>query len=102
MNSDTIFGLFMGFLVMSVVGLIGYAVYDSVYGYHGPSQEEIQNLQNALPEGCKSHDIGSYGKIDNLVIIECDGRKVSASYTYMYESHGKSSETDRAATYVIQ
>lgn len=99
---DGIFGAIVTLLIVALLGLIGYAIYDSVYGYHGPSPDEIQNLQNVLPEGCTSHDVGSYGKIDNLVIIECDGRRVSASYTYMYESHGKTSETDRAATFVIQ
>lgn len=84
------------------VGGLGYGVYDAIYGYHGPSPKEIQNLENLLPEGCKSHYVGSYGKIDDLVIIECDGKKVSAAYTYMQQYHGKYSEVDRAATYVIQ
>lgn len=99
---DNILFVIFGVIIALFIGAIGYAIYDSVYGYHGPSPQEIQNLQNALPEGCTSHDIGSYGKIDNLVIIECGDHKVSASYTYMYESHGKSSEVDRATTYVIQ
>ncbi len=99
---DGIFGAIIGILIAGLLALLGYAIYDSIYGYHGPSQEEIQNLENVLPKDCVAHDIGSYGKIDNLVIIECAGRQVSAAYTYMYESHGKSSETDRAATFVIR
>jgi hypothetical protein len=57
---------------------------------------------NALPEGCVVNDIGSYGSIDNLIIITCDGRQVQATHTYMYQSNGKSSETDRASIFVIR
>lgn len=87
-------------IVVVVVGIIGGVAYlDSKAAI--PSQEEIRNLESVLPEGCTATDIGSYGKIDNMVIITCEGRRVDATYTYMYEKHGKSSETDRAAIYRI-
>ena len=86
--------------VAIIAGIFAIAVYFSYNS--GPTPEEVERLKNALPAGCAAHDIGSYGNIDNLVIIECEGRDVSASYTYMHESHGKSSETDRAAVYVIR
>jgi hypothetical protein len=93
------FGQFIIFIIVAC-GLIGIVIYSSYNS--GPTPEEVERLKNALPAGCVAHDIGSYGKIDNLVIIECEDRDVSASYTYMHESHGKSSETDRAAVYVIR
>lgn len=89
-------------IIAAFLVLLACAIYYSFVRYDGPSPEEIQNLENALPDGCVSHDIGSYGKIDNLVIIECNDRKVSAAYTYMQETRGKSTEIDRAATFVIQ
>ncbi len=87
--------------IVLVVGLIGAALYfDSKAAI--PSPHEIRNLENALPDGCTATDIGSYGKIDNMVIITCDDRSVDASYTYMHEMHGKTSETDRSAVFVIR
>lgn len=66
-----------------------------------PSEEEKGNLKKALPEGCVAHDIGSYGSIDNLLIIECEGRRVTTTYSHMFRQNGKVSETDRAAVFVI-
>ncbi len=94
----------MGWIVagiMAFVAFIGGAMYlDAVYSV--PSQEEIQNLERALPEGCVAHDVGSYGRIDNLIVIECEGRAVTTTYTYMHQQHGKTSETDRSAVFVIR
>ena len=67
-----------------------------------PTDEEKQNLKNALPEGCVAHEVGSYGSIDQLLIIECTGRHVTSTYSYMHQQHGKTSETDRAAVFVIE
>lgn len=66
-----------------------------------PTEEEKQNLMNALPEGCVVNDIGSYGSIDNLIIITCDGRQVEATHTRMLQQNGRSSETDQASVFVI-
>jgi len=67
-----------------------------------PTEEEKQNLQKALPEGCVAHEVGSYGSIDQLLIIECTARHVTSTYSYMHQQHGKTSETDRAAVFVIE
>ena len=66
-----------------------------------PTEEEKGKLKNALPDGCVAHDIGSYGTIDNLIIIECEGRRVTTTYSHMYQQNGKVSETDRTAVFVI-
>ena len=95
----TVIGIIAGVIVVG--GIIGGAIYldgrDAI-----PSPEEIRNLESVLPEGCTATDIGSYGKIDNMVIMVCEDRRVDASYAYMYESHGKSSETDRSAVFMIR
>lgn len=67
-----------------------------------PTEEERRNLKNALPDGCVAHEVGSYGSIDQLLIIECTGRHVTSNYSYMHQQHGKTSETDRAAVFVIE
>lgn len=66
-----------------------------------PTQEEIQNLDRALPEGCIAHDVGSYGKIDKLIIVECEGSRVTSSIGYMREQNGKATEVDLSAVFVI-
>lgn len=66
-----------------------------------PTQEEIQNLERALPEGCVAHDVGSYGKIDKLIIVECESKKVTSTFGYMREQNGKATEVDLSAVFVI-
>lgn len=67
-----------------------------------PTEEQKQNLKKALPEGCVAHDIGRYGEINRLVIIECNGRKVSAAYSSDTRSSGKTSSKYQAAVFVIE
>lgn len=66
-----------------------------------PTQDEIQNLERALPEGCVAHDVGSYGKIDKLIIVECEDSRVTTSFGYMREQNGKAVEVDLSAVFVI-
>jgi hypothetical protein len=66
-----------------------------------PTQEEIQNLEDALPEGCIAHDIGSYGKIDTLIVVECEGSQVTSSIGYMHQQNGKVPEVDFSAVFII-
>ena len=67
-----------------------------------PTEEEKQNLEKALPEGCVAHDIGKYGEINRLVIIECTGRNVTATYSSDTRSNGKTSSKYQAAVFVIE
>ncbi len=94
----------MNYVIAGIFGfivLIGVAIYfDSQAAI--PTQEEIQNLERALPKGCTAHDVGSYGRIDNLIVIECENRTVTSTYAYKHEQHGKTSETDRSAVFVIR
>ena len=66
-----------------------------------PTEEEKAKLKGTLPEGCTAHDIGSYGEIDNLIIVECTGQMVTSSYSYLHQQNGKASEVDQAAVFVI-
>ena len=67
-----------------------------------PTQEEIDNLNRALPEGCVVHDVGSYGRIDRLLIIDCEGKQVTSTYGYMRQQNGKTTEVDFSTTFVIK
>lgn len=52
-------------------------------------------VNSQLPAGCQLKELGSYGRIDSLVIIICDGTKTAAlNYT---ESHsaGKFRRTEQ-------
>ena len=96
----------MGYVITgifaAIAALIGVAIYYEVYYAGIPSAEEVRNLERALPKGCVAHDIGSYGRIDNLLVIECEDRAVTTTYTYMHQQHGKTSETDRSAVFMIR
>lgn len=67
-----------------------------------PSEEEQRNLRNALPEGCVVHDIGSYGEIQRLIVIECTGRMVTTTYTTDLRSNGKVSSRYTSAVFLIE
>lgn len=67
-----------------------------------PTPEQRTKLKQALPDGCEVIEVGQYGSIDQLIIIDCNGRDVTASYSYMSQSNGKTTEIDRAAVYVIR
>lgn len=66
-----------------------------------PTEEQKAKLKGALPDGCVVHDIGSYGEIDNLIIVECSGHTVTSSYSYLHQQNGKASEVDQSAVFVI-
>jgi hypothetical protein len=67
-----------------------------------PTEEEKQNLKKSLPEGCVAHDIGKYGEINRLVIIECTGKNVTATYSSDTRSNGKTSSKYQSAVFVIE
>lgn len=48
-----------------VVGVLALAL----AGCFEPTPEQIQNVNENLPEGCTLHDLGRYGQIDNLVVV---------------------------------
>ena len=43
-----------------------------------PSTSEIMNIKQALPAGCEFKDLGSYGDINHVVMVRCEGKTVSA------------------------
>jgi hypothetical protein len=67
-----------------------------------PTEEEKQKLEKALPPGCVAHDIGKYGSINQLVIIECSGRNVTAAYSSDSRTTGKTTTKYQAAVFVIE
>ncbi len=63
-------------LMVAVSLMVGGAGGD---GCTGPSPQEEAYVSQALPEGCKVSDLGSYGTIAHLVVVTCDGRKSQTS-----------------------
>lgn len=98
---DKFFFGFLGVILIFVVVLLPVGI---ILGWfsHSVTQEQENTLKGVLPSGCVAHDVGQYGRIDTLIVIICDGRKVSSSYTYMNKPQGKYREVDRSATIVIE
>lgn len=67
-----------------------------------PTEEEKTNLRAVLPEGCVIHDVGSYGSLEQLLVIVCDGRNVTNTGFYVTRSNGKQTYTDAYATVTIE
>ncbi len=63
-----------------------------------PSPEQVLKVKSVLPSGCVVHDAGSYGSIDQLVVVVCDDRKTVSTNTY--ERHGKTHRT--SAVFAVQ
>lgn len=70
-------------------------------GCYEPTPEQRQKLKNSLPEGCEVIEIGEYGVIDNLVIVNCEGRRVQASVMYDRKNSGKTTRVELDAVYLI-
>ena len=66
-----------------------------------PTEEQKQRLNETLPDGCVVHDIGSYGSINRMVIVVCDGRNVTSTATTESRSNGRTTSTFTSATFVI-
>lgn len=62
----------------------------------GVSPEQKMYVESHLPAGCTVHDLGSYGSIDMLVVVTCNGRQTTS--TIGYNSHGKTHELNVALT----
>ncbi|MNX90058.1 hypothetical protein D3C86_1220890 [compost metagenome] len=61
-----------------------------------PSAAEINTIRQSLPAGCEFRDLGSYGDINHVVAVICDGRKVSSISHIEY--HGKYSRSGLTVT----
>lgn len=59
-----------------------------------PSADEEAKVQQALPAGCTVRYLGSFGSVDNLVAVVCDGRR--ATSTMWQEQQGKVTVTNAA------
>lgn len=40
-----------------------------------PSAEEQRRVTQQLPPGCTVQDVGSYGDVSHLIIVDCAGRQ---------------------------
>ena len=58
-------------------------------------------IESLLPEGCSFHDIGHYGRIDQLVLVVCEDREVQTTITRETRSTGKSTVTNNSSSIVI-
>ncbi len=85
-------------IILTIGSLIGVvaAIVLFVEWVSQPSAAEIQNIQRNLPAGCQFHDLGSYGDINHVIAVTCDGRKTSANSHIEY--HGKYSRQGLSVT----
>lgn len=63
--------------------------------------DQRDRLKNALPDGCEVIEVGAYGTIDNLIIINCERHRVQSSIMYSRKPAGKSSRVEFDAIYLI-
>lgn len=60
-----------------------------------PSVDELNRIKQGLGEGCVFKDLGSYGKIDHVVMVQCEGK--TATTTSSFDRHGKHSRDHNVA-----
>ena len=56
-----------------------------------PTAEEQEKVQRVLPAGCSIHDLGSYGAVNHLVVVRCDGKPTQTGNFRL--PHGRTSHT---------
>lgn len=66
-----------------------------------PTDEQRARAHNALPAGCRLIDIGSYGDIKSLVVVNCDGARTTSSNFSWTQPAGKTVTTVQGAALVI-
>lgn len=57
-----------------------------------PTPEQQAKVRAALPPGCTVQDVGEYGSINHLVIVNCIGHQ-TRTQNFM-ERHGKTSTSN--------
>lgn len=84
--------------LLSIAGIIGLVALLVVIieWFNQPSAAEINTIRQNLPAGCEFRDLGSYGDIDHVVAVICEGRKVST--LSHREQHGKYSRYGLSVT----
>lgn len=73
---------------MSKVVLAAAAV--TILSACGPTDEQRARVRAALPPGCQIVDLGTYGNIESMVALICDGRQTTS--LNVEDGHGKTSD----------
>ncbi|MCW2194977.1 hypothetical protein AB7M45_007750 [Bradyrhizobium elkanii] len=62
-----------------------------------PSAEQRARVNSQLPPGCTIRELGTFGSIENLVAVICDGRSTKALNFTETHSTGKVTVTKQMA-----
>jgi len=44
-----------------------------------PTAEQVQYMNQHLPAGCTIQDLGSYGYVEDVVVVKCNGKDVATT-----------------------
>lgn len=67
-----------------------------------PTAEQIARVNAALPEGCTLTDLGSYGSVQHLIVVNCVDRTVHTSTAQYIKSYGKTSASVAEVTVTLE
>jgi len=74
-------------VVAFIVGLVWV-----INKFEEPTSTQLNKINSQLPEGCVFKDLGEYGTVDSVVMVDCKHRDTTT--TTSYDRHGKTSETN--------
>lgn len=61
---------------------------------------QLTRIQSGLPKGCLIRDLGSYGRLDAIMVVVCDGRQTTTTTMWDEYQCGKA-RCQHAASAVI-
>ena len=50
-----------------------------------PTDEQVAHMREVLPPGCLIQDLGPYGNVSHVIMVQCSGRQ-SRAESYMQQA----------------
>lgn len=62
-------------------------------------EQQFKRIENNLPNGCKITDLGEYGRIDNVLVIQCGNQTTTTSTQGKFDSASKTTKYRSTVTF---